>query len=152
MPDNNALRLRILQKYHDTVLVGNSRLAKSFHLWDPQEYWNEMQNDVYHFVQNCLICEPSCSLYNTTFEVLRPVPVPTQPWEDISMGFFVGLPECEGFDAIGVVVKRLPKIPHGMSCYTTTDCVELAELLLHEVVQLYRLRLTIFGDSGPQFT
>jgi hypothetical protein len=82
--------------------------------------------------------------------VLRPLPVPEKPWEDISMDIVVGLPECEGFNAVWVVVDRLSTMRHFIPCHTTIDAVGLAKLSLREVVPLYMLPKTIVSDRGPQ--
>jgi hypothetical protein len=85
------------------------------------------------------------------FGVLRPLLVPEKPWEDISKDFVVGLPECEGFDAVWVVVDRLSKMRHCILCHTTIDVVGLAKLFLREVVRLHALPKTVVSDRGPQF-
>jgi transposase InsO family protein len=79
------------------------------------------------------------------------VTVPEKPWEDISMDFVVGLPECEAFDALWVVVDRLSKMRHLIPCHTTIDVVGLVKLFLREVVRLQGLPKTIVSDQGPQF-
>jgi hypothetical protein len=60
------------------------------------------------------------------------LPVPEKPWEHISMDFVVGLPECEVFDAVWVVVDRLRKMRHFIPCHSTIDAVGLAKLCLRE--------------------
>jgi hypothetical protein len=84
------------------------------------------------------------------FGVLRPLPVPEKPWEDISIDFVVGLPECEGFDPVWVVVDRLSKMRHYIPCHTTRE-VGLAKLFLRKVVRLHGLPKTIVSHQGPQF-
>jgi len=66
------------------------------------------------------------------------------------MHFVVGLPECEGYDAIWVVVDTLSKMRHFVPCQTTIDALGLAELFLLEVVRLHGLPSTIVSDRGPQ--
>jgi transposase InsO family protein len=63
----------------------------------------------------------------------------------------VGLPECEGFDAVWVVVDRLSKMGHFIHCHTTMDALGLAKLFLWDVVCLHGLPKTIVSDRGPQF-
>ena len=63
----------------------------------------------------------------------------------------MGLPECEGFDAIWAVVDWLSKMRHFIPCHTTIDALGLAELFLREVVRLHGLPQTIVSDRGPQF-
>jgi hypothetical protein len=67
------------------------------------------------------------------------------------MDFVVGLPECEGFDAVWVVVDRLLKMRHSIPCHTIMEAVGLAKLFLCEVVRHYGLSKTIVSDQGPQF-
>jgi hypothetical protein len=60
------------------------------------------------------------------FGVLPPLSVPEKPWDDITMDFMVGLPECEQFDAVWVVVDRLSKMRQFIACQTTIDALGLA--------------------------
>ena len=152
VPDNDELQLHIIQEHHDTALAGHPGWAKTFDLLDQEYYWKEMRRDVDRYVRNCQDCQRSRSSRHSTFGVLQALPVPEKPWEDISMDFVVGLPECEGFDAIWIVVDRLSKMRHFIPWHTTIDAFGLAELFSWEVVHLYGLPLTIVSDQGPQFT
>jgi len=122
-----------------------------FELLDRQYYWKDMWKQVDKYVRNCHSCQRSRTSRHATFGVLRPLPVPEKPWEDISMDFVVGLPECEGFDAVWVVVDRLSKMRHFIPCHTTIDAAGLARLFLRDVVHLHGLPKTIVSDRGPQF-
>ena len=63
----------------------------------------------------------------------------------------VGLPECEGFDAIWVVADRLSKWRHFIPCHTTIDAIDMAKLFVGEVVPLHGLLAMIVSDRGSQF-
>jgi len=106
---------------------------------------------VHQYVRNCHSCQRPRTSRHATFGVLRPVPVPEKPWEDISMDFVVRLPECEGFDAVWVVVDRLSKMRHFVPCHTTVHAVGLARLFLRDVVRLHGLPKTIVSDRISQF-
>jgi len=67
------------------------------------------------------------------------------------MDFVVGLPNCEGFNVVGVVVDRLSKMRYFVPCYTTTDAIGLAKLFLREIVRRHGLPKTIVSDWGPLF-
>jgi hypothetical protein len=67
------------------------------------------------------------------------------------MDFVVGLPECEGFDTVWVVVNRLSKIRHFVPCHTTIGAVGMEKLFLREVVCCHGLPEMIILDWGPLF-
>jgi len=62
------------------------------------------------------------------------------------MDFVARLPECEGFEAIGVVVDTLCKMRHVIRCHTTTDAIEMVKFVLREIVRLHGLPATIVSD------
>ena len=137
--------------HHDTALAGHPGQAKAFDLLDRQYYWKDMGRQVDQYVRNCHSCERSRISRYAKFGVLQPMPVPEKPWEDISMDFLVGLPECEGFDGVWVVVNRLSKLRHLILCQTTADAVGLTKMYHREVVRLHGLATTVVSDQGPQF-
>jgi len=149
--DENELRLRILQEHHHTALAGHRGGAKTFNVLDSEYYWNDMRKDVDRYVRNCHECQWSRGSPHSTFRVIRPLHVRDKPREDISMDFVVGLPECEGFDAIWVVVGQHSEMRHCIPCLTIIDALGLVQLSLREVVCSHGLPLTSISDRGPQF-
>jgi len=149
--EDDELRLRIIQNNHDIAQPGHLGRAKTFDLFDRKYYSKEMWKDVDQYVRNSHSCQRSRSCRHSTIGVLRPWPVPEKPWEDSLMHFVVGLPECEGFDAVWVVVDRLSKMRHFIPCHTTIDALGLAKWFLNKVVCLHGLPLTIVSDRGPEF-
>jgi hypothetical protein len=151
VPESDQLRLRLIREHHDTAIPGHPGQAKTFDLLERQYYWKDMRKQVDQYVRNCHSCQRSRTSRHATFGVLRPLPVPETPWEVFSMDFVVGLPECEGFDAVLVVVDRLSKMRHFIPCHMTIDVVRLAKLFLREEVHLHGLPKTIISDREPQF-
>ena len=151
VPEGDQLQLQLIKKHHDTALAGHPGRAKTVDLLDRQYYWKDMRKQVDQYERNCHSCQRSRTSWHATFVVLRPLPVPEKPWEDTSMDCVVGLPECQGFDAVWVVVDRLLKMRHFIPCHTTINAVGLAKLFLREVVRLHGLPKTIVSDLGPRF-
>jgi hypothetical protein len=151
VPEHPELQLRLIQLHHDTPLAGHPERSKTFDLLSQQHYWKRMRRQVDRYVRSCAECQRSRTSRHASFGVLRPLPFLEKPWEDISMDFVTGLLECEGYDAIWVVVDRLSKMRHCVPCHTTIDARGLAEIFLKEVVRLHGLPKTITSDRGPQF-
>jgi hypothetical protein len=82
--------------------------------------------------------------------LLRPLEVSKQPWKDLSMHFIVGLPECEGFDTLWVVVDRLTKMQHLVPCTDKVDGEKLGEMYVKEAFRLHGLSKTIVFNRGLQ--
>jgi len=96
VPEDPELQLRLIREYHDTALAGHPGRSKTFDLLSRQYYWKTMRKQVDRYVRSCAECQRSRTNRHASFGVLRPLPVPEKPWEDISMDFVTGLPECEG--------------------------------------------------------
>ena len=128
--------------------AGHPGRSKSLELLSRNYYWSEMRYDVETFVRNCHTCQRSKTSRHAPFGTLRPLPIPQQPWQDISIDFVTGLPGWNGHDAIWVVVDRLTKQRHLVPCRMTVDARDLA---LQNVFWLHGLPLIITSDRGPQF-
>jgi transposase InsO family protein len=67
------------------------------------------------------------------------------------MDFVTGLPECEGFDAILVVVDRLTKMRQFTACRTDCSAEDLTNLFIRDIFRLHGLPAVVVSDRGPQF-
>ena len=111
-----------------------------------------MWKSVKEFVTTCDICFCSKIPRHRPYGLLRPLKIPKKPWTSISMDFIVDLPPSKEFDSIFVVVDRLTKMTHFVSCNKTVTGEEIARLFIDNVYKYHGLPDDIISDRRTQFT
>jgi hypothetical protein len=91
---------------------GHSRFLKTYHKVKKDFFWDGLKNDAQRFVEECLDFQQNKVETIKNPGILQPLSIPSQHWEEISMGFITGLPKSEGKRVIMVIVDRLTKYTH----------------------------------------
>jgi hypothetical protein len=91
---------------HDAPMGGHHGEKRTKKLLGKTFYWLEMNKDTKHYVHTCMKCQSTKSVHKNKFELYRPLPIPSGPFESVSMDFMTCLLEWEGTDAIFVVVDK----------------------------------------------
>ena len=143
-----SLRLRVIDKLHREGHVGRDRTLQ---LVSSSYYWPSLRRDVERYVQRCHACQMAKGQASNAGLYL-PLPIPTQPWTNLSMDFVLGLPRTQrGNDSIFVVVDHFSKMVHFIPCKQTKDAVRLAQLFFAEIYRLHGLPESIVSDRDTRF-
>ena len=156
VPDFTAptgnLRLRILQERHDHITAGHFGQNKTLELIRRDYTWPQLRLDVQNFVKSCTSCSRAKTPRHKPYGLLKQLPVPSRPWDSISMDFIEHLPASNGFTSILVVVDCLSKQAVFISTTDECDAKELARLFLINVFSKHGIPTHITSDRGSEFT
>ena len=158
MPNNRLCipkgkeRLLLLQECHDCITAGHPGRDRTYFRLARLFYWPRMGIDVKRFVRSCDVCQRT-KRGQSRSGLLQSLPVPSQPWADISMDFIMGLPETpNGHNAVYTFVDRLTKCVHLIPTVSTIDAKGSANLYIQNVFRLHGLSSSIVCDRDTRFT
>ena len=103
-------RLVLIHESHASSYGGNFDTFKTTQHLQRHFFWPTLQCQDEQFIQACTLCSQHKPT-NCKYGLYQPLPIPSHPWESISMEFITSLPMtfCH-HDAIWVVVCRFSKM------------------------------------------
>ena len=149
VPDYEPLRTAIIQELHDSVLTGHPGKNGTITVVSREFFWPNLQTTVKRFVRNCGICGRTKVWRDCKQGLLRPLPVPEQQWQEISVDFIGPLPLSQGFDMIAVFTDRLSKGVLLVPCHSTVTSEGFAKLFITSYYGLHGLPRALVSDRGP---
>ena len=102
----------LLTKFHQTPTGGHMGFRKTLNRVAKNFTWRTMSSETRKFVAHCVDCQLVKYEPAKPRGLLCPLPVPSQPWKDLSMDFIVGLLAYCGNTCILVIVDHFLKRLH----------------------------------------
>lgn len=83
-----ALRSEIMNEVHNTITeAAHAGFYKTYNRISTVYYWPRMSREIKAFVNICDICQKSKPRQHMPFGDLQSIPIPSQPFEVVSMDF-----------------------------------------------------------------
>ena len=130
----SSLWLLLLQEAHGGGLMGHFGRDKTYATLSNKYFWPKMFRVVARFTNRCSTCHKAKSKAQS-HGLYMPLPIPFQPWEDISMDFVLGLPRTKtGHDFVFVVVGIFSTMAHFIPCHKIDDASHIANLFCRDIL------------------
>jgi hypothetical protein len=146
------LQYAIVCSRHDPKVAGHPRRAKTLVLVNRCLTWPSVKLFVNHYVDGCDSCQRTKPLTLLPLGTLEPLPIPAEPWSNISYDMITDLPPSNGYDSILTVIDWLTKMGHFVACRKNISADQLADLLIRYVWRLHGTPKTIVLDRVSVFT
>jgi len=141
----------LVREAHGGVLISHFGEKKTYELLKEYFFGPSMLRDVHKVIERRVICKKARGKENA-YGLYMPLPIPEQPWMDVSMDFVLGLPRTQcGKNSIMVMVDRFFKMSHFIPCNKTDDVVHVADLFFQEIVRLHGVPKSIVYDRDTKF-
>jgi hypothetical protein len=98
--------------FQSSDIGGHSGIQATFQRVQKLFFWQGLKQVNDSLIKQCLVCQHAKYENCKTPRILTPLPIPASTWQDLSMNFIDGLPKCEGYSVILVVVDCFTKYAH----------------------------------------
>ncbi len=113
-----------------------------------------MWKTIDRYIQNCYVCQCSKTSRNKSNDLLQSLFISEQWWQNIVMNFIIDLSDLYNYNAILIVICRLLKERHYISCIIDDEDITVektAEMLLQWVYWIHNLSSFIVFNRDSQF-
>ncbi len=146
--------MNLIREIHDQSSVDHSDIFRTVKVIKRNYYWSFMRKTIDRYIRNCYICQRSKTSRNKSNDLLQSLSISEQRWQDIAMNFIINLFDSSEYNAILMIICRLSKKRHYISCITDDEDITVektAEMLIQWVYQTHDLSSFIVSDRNSQF-
>ena len=146
-------RNEIMTEVHELLSEGaHQGFAKTYNRIASLYYWPRMSRDIKMFVGTCDSCQKMKPRRHAPYGLMKSIPIPSRPFEVVSMDFITELPASNGKDAILVIVDKLTKFAIFIPTTTKIGEIETAKLFFDHVWKDYGMPLQIISDRDARWS
>ena len=146
------LRVEVMKEAHDTITeAAHGGYFKTYNRICATYYWPRMSREIKIFVGTCDVCQKTKPRQHGPTGLLQPIPIPSQPFEVVSMDFIPELPLSNGFDNILVIVDKLTKYVIFIPTTTRITEGETAKLFFKHVVSKFGILHQVISDRDTRW-
>ena len=150
VPDNEGLKRDLIAAFHDAPSAGHPGQQRTLELVSRHYHWPGIRSRVYEHVDSCEECQRN-RLPKKVSIPLKPLEVPTRPWQHVSYDMITGYPEDKGNNAILVIVDSFSKYGVFVACSKSANAKKVAELFLDNWWKRFGLPEKVISDRGTVF-
>ncbi len=118
---SQSMIILLIREAHDLLISDHSDMNRMLNLLRRSYCWSKMRMMIKHYIQNCYICCRSKALRDQINELLKSLLILKQRWQNISLDFIIDLSESDESNAILIVINRLSKKRHYISCWSDDE-------------------------------
>lgn len=83
IPEHDPLMLLILLSHDDGPSSGHPGREKTFEFLSRRYYWPKMREYIGQYTRNCMTCRRAKPTRQAKDGILRPLPIPQRPWQEV---------------------------------------------------------------------
>lgn len=152
VPNDAALRQRLLHESHDCSFAGHLGEFKTLHRLARRFWWPRMARSVHAYVQGCSSCQLNKPVNLSPGGLLLPLELPSAPFEQVTLDFIMDLPPTSrGHNAILTITDRFSKLVCFAPTTTTVTAAGAAALFRAAWWKRFGVPAVVVSDRDPRF-
>ena len=157
VPEDSALRDRILKEYHGSSTSGHLRGELMYKDMRRAYYWSTMRQDAIAYASSCTMCQTNTHDHRLKPGFMAEFERPARPWASVSVDFYGPLTAAKDDkdktkpNSVLVAICRLTKMVHFIPCRNDMNAAQTADLFISNIVKLHGIPEEFRSDRDKVF-
>ena len=140
-------QVAVMSEVHNSYMeAAHAGYHRCYNRLAASHYWPKMSRDLKQYINTCSICQKAKLCIHSPTGMLQPIPIPSCPFEVVSMDFILELPLLNSYNNILVIIDKLTKWAIFIPCSTKITNIKMAELFFKHVICKYGIPSHIITD------